>query len=33
VRIVFELTRLDRFFELFRLEEEALAAFDLQTAR
>jgi anti-sigma B factor antagonist len=33
VRIVFELTRLDRFFEIFRLEEEALAAFDLQTAR
>jgi anti-sigma B factor antagonist len=32
VRIVFELTRLDRFFEIFRLEEEALAAFELQAA-
>jgi anti-sigma B factor antagonist len=32
VRMVFELTRLDRFFEIFRLETEALAALELQAA-
>lgn len=29
VRIIFELTRLDKFFEIFSAEEEAVAAFTL----
>jgi len=29
VRIIFELTRLDKFFEIFSAEEDAIAAFSL----
>jgi len=29
VRIIFELTRLDKFFEIFPAEEDAIAAFSL----